>query len=384
MKLIRTVKVRLRVAPAVFQATLQAYTDAFNFVCQTGWEARQSNGVSLHHLTYRATREQFRLKSQLAISARVKATEALSGVLARLRKGKSASCPVSQGCSVRYDDRSLSVNLATGIASILTLSGRISVSFGVPGYFKQYLAWTRKSSELFQIGDKTYLYLSFEKEQQNTVQTGQCLGVDRGVKNIAVTSNNHFFGGGQVRKLIKRYTRLRNSLQARRTHSARRHLAKLSQSERLARRDINHCVSKQIVSTLANGTTICLEKLNGIRHSARRNCKSFRAAINSWGYYQLAQFLTYKALARGCEVKYVDARFTSQCCSKCGYKHKNNRSGSRFRCKNCGFNLHADLNAARNIAQRHQGAISNLGTAAVDLPNGGNTNAPTTGGKPQQ
>jgi len=33
----------------------------------------------------------------------------------------------------------------------------------------------------------------------------------------------------------------------------------------------------------------------------------------------------------------------------CGYIDKNNRHGSAFKCKNCGFELNADLNASRNI-----------------------------------
>ncbi|PYB67903.1 hypothetical protein DMB44_06940, partial [Thermoplasma sp. Kam2015] len=32
-----------------------------------------------------------------------------------------------------------------------------------------------------------------------------------------------------------------------------------------------------------------------------------------------------------------------------GYVNKNNRHGSVFKCLNCGFELHADLNASRNI-----------------------------------
>ncbi|WP_297216731.1 zinc ribbon domain-containing protein, partial [Thermoplasma sp.] len=46
---------------------------------------------------------------------------------------------------------------------------------------------------------------------------------------------------------------------------------------------------------------------------------------------------------------YVNPKYTSQKCSICGYTDKNNRHGSVFRCNNCGFELHADLNASRNI-----------------------------------
>jgi len=49
----------------------------------------------------------------------------------------------------------------------------------------------------------------------------------------------------------------------------------------------------------------------------------------------------------------VHAAYTSQQCSDCGYTDKKNRlSRAVFRCGSCGLELHADWNAARNIAQR--------------------------------
>ena len=60
-------------------------------------------------------------------------------------------------------------------------------------------------------------------------------------------------------------------------------------------------------------------------------------------------FIEYKAKLRGKKVEFVDARYTSQKCSICGYISKSNRYSSAFKCKSCGNQLHADLNASRNI-----------------------------------
>ncbi|MGC8691756.1 MAG: zinc ribbon domain-containing protein [Thermoplasmata archaeon] len=60
-------------------------------------------------------------------------------------------------------------------------------------------------------------------------------------------------------------------------------------------------------------------------------------------------FIEYKAEDTGKIVVYVNTKHTSQKCSKCGYIDKNNRYGSVFKCKNCGYELNADLNASRNI-----------------------------------
>ena len=86
MKLVRTIKIRLQEHPEIFQPTIDAYTKAFNHTCTIGWKDNDYNGVSLHHKVYRDTRVY--LPSQLAVSARMKATEALSA--------QSPSNPLSQ------------------------------------------------------------------------------------------------------------------------------------------------------------------------------------------------------------------------------------------------------------------------------------------------
>jgi transposase len=49
---------------------------------------------------------------------------------------------------------------------------------------------------------------------------------------------------------------------------------------------------------------------------------------------------------------WVAAAYTSQTCSVCGFKHKNNRSGEKFQCLSCGSEMDADINAAINIRNR--------------------------------
>jgi hypothetical protein len=61
--------------------------------------------------------------------------------------------------------------------------------------------------------------------------------------------------------------------------------------------------------------------------------------------------LSYKAPEYGVAVVYVDPRYTSQRCSKCGHTSRKNRpSRERFVCEKCKHTEHADLNAAKNIA----------------------------------
>lgn len=54
----------------------------------------------------------------------------------------------------------------------------------------------------------------------------------------------------------------------------------------------------------------------------------------------------------GITVTEVNPAYTSQTCSGCGFTHKTNRAGTRFRCRHCNKTSHADVNAARNIRSR--------------------------------
>jgi len=81
---------------------------------------------------------------------------------------------------------------------------------------------------------------------------------------------------------------------------------------------------------------VALEDLQGIRTRARLE-RPQRAAVHSWAFAQLGQFLAYKARRAGVPVVFVDPAYTSQQCSECDYIDKRNRaSQARFQCRSCG------------------------------------------------
>jgi len=362
MKLVRTIKLRIHEEPQVFQPTISAYTKAFNYTCNVGWNDKDYNGVSLHHKVYKTTRDY--LPSQLAVSARMKATEALKSAKARLKKGKKVSCPQSKGISIRYDARSFNVWWDKNEVSFSTIKGRVKSKLIVPEYFQQYLSWKRCSADLFIRNNMVFLHIVVEMEISDHVTNDKFIGCDRGIKKLAVTSDLRFFGGGRVREVSRRYKRLRSVLQSK-GHSGKRHFRKISSKENCFRRDVNHCVSKQIVQGLEAGTTLVLEKLTGLTnncvHKMRRKKtkdKERRYEHSSWSYYQLEEFLTYKAAFKGILIGHVSARYTSRGCSKCGFIARANRTcQSRFSCKKCSYQCNADLNASFNIVKNYQNAI---------------------------
>lgn len=87
-----------------------------------------------------------------------------------------------------------------------------------------------------------------------------------------------------------KYAYLRQKLQSKGTKSAKRLLRKISRKERQFVTDTNHCISKTIVNMPYD--IFALEDLTSIRVQSRKG-KDFNRKLNSWAFYQLAQFLEY-------------------------------------------------------------------------------------------
>ena len=68
---------------------------------------------------------------------------------------------------------------------------------------------------------------------------------------------------------------------------------------------------------------------------------------NRWAYYQLEQFIQYKALQKGIPVQKIPPAYTSKTCCNCGAIGKRNKH--QFSCPRCGFQCHSDWNASINI-----------------------------------
>ena len=363
MELIKTAKIKMNIKLEDVLPTFISYTKGFNTVSKIGFASNDKNKTSLHKKTYRILREY--LPSQLSCSARCKASEALSSVFTKRKKGEKVSCPHSNLCSIKYDARSYSVSLSKKQVSISTLSGRKKYDLVIPAYY-QYLFdnWKRTSAELCVKKGQIFLNISFKKEEVDIPKSGKIIGLDRGINNIAVLSNNTFYGGGIVKKQVRKFQRLRSNLQAVGTKSAKRHLTTLSGKEKRFRADINHKISLQIIASLNPGDILVIENLTGIRKHPMR--KEQRILIHQWSFYQLEQFLIYKGLPKGIEIIFINPAYTSQKCSCCGHICKENRkSQSDFCCKKCGFKLNADLNASRNICGKYQ--ISYKLTARADV-----------------
>lgn len=121
----------------------------------------------------------------------------------------------------------------------------------------------------------------------------------------------------------------------------------------------NHQITAEIIKFALkhNAGIIKMENLKGIAQDEKN---SF--ILRNWSYFQLQQFVEYKAKRNNIEIKYINPKYTSQMCSYCENREDGQRlSQSEFLCKNpdCtnkddkneNLKINADFNAARNIAK---------------------------------
>ncbi|MHA2092723.1 MAG: hypothetical protein ACW98K_17905, partial [Candidatus Kariarchaeaceae archaeon] len=194
----------------VFQ-TMEEYRTIAQYASDYGFFNKTASAVKIHHQTYADLRKETQLPSQLICASRNKASE----VLKSLKENKKKSQPhFKYYLPIRYDKRSSTLFEETHQVSLVTVNGRILVKYSIPKYYNKYNDWERRGIELIY-RDKVF-YLNFvvqKKIPETKVHCGEIIGVDRGIKNIAVDSKNNFYSGKQAREVRRKYFRKRRSLQ---------------------------------------------------------------------------------------------------------------------------------------------------------------------------
>jgi putative transposase len=236
------------------------------------------------------------------------------------------------------------------------VGGRQTIRFSVPDYAAKYAGYPTDTADLIASDGVWWLHVVVSIPAPAVAPASQVVGVDLGINRPAVTSTNRFLGQRRWKAIEGRYFKSIRALQKKGTKSAKRHLRKLKRRRARFRKDADHVLSKQIVQSVEPGATLVLENLKDIRKRVQaRRRSSTKRRMHSWPFASLKAKIEYKAEERGCTVVAVDPRHTSQKCSCCGHTARNNRrSQSVFKCRQCGYDLNADLNAARNIAAKYR------------------------------
>jgi putative transposase len=109
-------------------------------------------------------------------------------------------------------------------------------------------------------------------------------------------------------------------------------------------------IARQIVSFAESACAgIKFERLFTSRyHHAQNDEPSHEFSFENDSFVSLLRLVERRACERGIPVMYVNPTNTSKRCSRCGGFGR--RTRKRFECPHCGTIIHADVNAAFNIA----------------------------------
>ena len=339
----RTIKLKLPYDRTLIE-TARQFKEATQIVLDYGFENKTFNKNKLNKGTYRSVRERIpKLPSALVQTARDTASEALKATNLKKKIHK-------ESLTIRYDNRTFKFYPDSHTVSLTTVQGRLVYPVAHSPLIDKYMGeYTNAQLVIDEKRNRIFMMVQVNVPDKEVVKKEdvKVLGMDRGIKNMAVLSNNMFFNSKHLREVKGRYQYLKRKLQHSGTRSAHRKLNKLSGRERRFVRDVNHTISKNIISLPCD--VFSLEALDPAYMRQNGHGRRFREMIGSWSPSELQKFIEYKAEDAGKTVIYVNPEHTSQRCSKCGYVDKNNRHGSVFKCINCGFELNADLNASRNI-----------------------------------
>ena len=340
--------------------TLQGFADACNQILEVAKRENCRNATKLHHLTYYTVKLTTGLKANHVC-------QAIRRVVGNMKAVKQVH--KFRPTSVSLDARVFTYRESDQHVGITLMSKRVWLPLSIGNYQLALLKGQTPTSATLvkrRSGDY-YIQIAVELDTPPTGKTPKVIGVDLGRRDIATTSTNKAWNGSQLQATRDRYSRVRASLQSKRTRGSRRLLKRLSGREARFQKNINHSISRQLVNEAkAINAALAFEDLTDIRkflNTQPRN-KTERRRTNNWAFYQLRMFVTYKAVLAGVPVVFVPPAYTSQTCSRCHHVHpekgKSYRSGKTFKCGHCGLEADADWNAANNIAT--------LGVAFVNQP----------------
>jgi len=238
-----------------------------------------------------------------------------------------------------------------------------------------------------------YALFECEVAPQPLAPTGKVVGIDRGIRALAATSDGELIANprhgaalavkvARAQRTLERRTirdaggRVRNGDGKNRAKAAKA-LQKVWDKIRRARRGYLHEVARALVERY---DAIAFEKLalanmtrsaKGTAESPGRNVRAKSRLNHAMLDASLAMLRTLVGEKAECAARLVidvPAAYSSQTCSQCGTVAAEARSGERYECVNevCGYVGDADVNAARVIAQRAFGRPAGRGAGLPD------------------
>lgn len=329
----------------------QLHKNIWNYLSQFVFKKKiELSSKILQQRTYRKCRKTFaKAPSQLVIRATHDVVSTFKSLRSNDFLQELEEAPVKENLSIRLDKRLYtlkkdSIKLTTCGKRIIC---KLQLYDKVNELIKKYAIL---DPLIFERNNEIFLATTFD-DPMPIFNPSQCLGIDLGLKRIAVTSEGKIISGNDYLRNKRKIRYLKRSLQrtkrlrTKRSDSARKHLRKLQRKERNCSKNYIHHLCNELLKTDCN--VLVLEDLSAIKKEDRG--KRFNNRLSQIPFYLTNQILTYKAQALGKRVETVNPYNTS----KDDYRgiEKGIRKGCRYYASDKKV-LDADLNAAINIGLR--------------------------------
>jgi putative transposase len=362
----RTVPVKLDVDSddtALLRDTVDEFLWATNYVTHHAFEGKYvtTSKTTLHDDTYEDVRDDSDLHANHVQAARNKAAEACKSVVEQWKLGKKASMPHFTSPHVVYDHRTATFH--DDYVSLATTDGRIEADYVLPDderdtpHAEYFLSdeYETTGAELHYSNGNWMLHIHCKRDvksdmlEQDATENGTVLGVDLGMNNLAVASTGTFWTGDEFDHWRQEYEKRRGDLQEHGTRWAHKNIQSVGRKEEGRFKITLHRISNELVDEARQNecSAIAFEDLTDIRE------RTGASWGHKWAFNRLYEYVEYKAAEYGITVEQVDPENTSRRCSHCGFTHPDNRESESFECLKCGYENHADYNAAKNIGLRY-------------------------------
>jgi putative transposase len=194
-----------------------------------------------------------------------------------------------------------------------------------------------------------YVVLVSEVEDIPPIESKVAVGVDVGLKSLVALSTGEsiqyprYYVQAQQKLAVAQRNLSRKKKGSANRQKAKAKVAKISQDVQNHRDEFLHQTSRKLVDS---ADLIVFENLN-ISGMLKNHRLAKHIQDHAWG--KLIQFTQSKAAKAGKVVELVDARYTSQKCSRCGIIVPKTLADRIHSCPNCGLEMNRDINASLNI-----------------------------------
>ena len=198
---------------------------------------------------------------------------------------------------------------------------------------------------------KYFCSICCDVEVQEYEHTGECIGIDLGIKDLVITSNGNKYDNPKLltktEKKIKHLQQLYSKKKKGSKNQEKARLKLATAHEKLSnqRKDNLHKITTKLIK---ENSVICIENLN-VKGMMKNH--HLAKAIADCSFGTLVEMLKYKAKWHNRQIIEIGMFYpSSKTCSCCGHRMKEmGLEVRKWTCPKCGVFHDRDINAAKNI-----------------------------------